>query len=154
MICWMPIPGRSTGVVGQVAEAVVHIQVQKPATDRRGGQQKLAPGSGSGFVISSDGFIVTNNHVIENARDIRVSLADGRTVNAELKGTDEPAPNEFTNGPPELPGLREASVCMMSSINRPLLPAAFCPGRLTTPAVTVCWQSQGITNGNGDLPRL
>jgi S1-C subfamily serine protease len=77
-----------TGVVGQVAEAVVHIQVQKPVTDRRGGQQKLAPGSGSGFVISSDGFIVTNNHVIENARDIRVSLADGRTVNAELKGTD------------------------------------------------------------------
>jgi S1-C subfamily serine protease len=77
-----------TGVVGQVAEAVVHIQVRKPATDRRGGQQKLAPGSGSGFVISSDGFIVTNNHVIENARDIKVSLADGRTVNAELKGTD------------------------------------------------------------------
>lgn len=77
-----------TGVVGQVAEAVVHIQVQKPVTDRRGGQQKLAPGSGSGFVISSDGFIVTNNHVIEHARDIKVSLADGRTVNAELKGTD------------------------------------------------------------------
>ncbi|MBN9383124.1 MAG: trypsin-like peptidase domain-containing protein [Chitinophagaceae bacterium] len=77
-----------TGVVGQVAEAVVHIQVQKPVTDRRGGQQKLAPGSGSGFVISSDGFIVTNNHVIEYARDIKVSLADGRTVNAELKGTD------------------------------------------------------------------
>jgi len=34
----------------------VQIQVQKPATDRRGGKQKLAPGSGSGFVISSDGF--------------------------------------------------------------------------------------------------
>src|SRR5882672_7064456 len=77
-----------TGVVGQVAEAVVHIQVQKPVSDRTGGQQKLAPGSGSGFVISSDGFIVTNNHVIENAHDIKVSLADGRTVNAELKGTD------------------------------------------------------------------
>jgi S1-C subfamily serine protease len=77
-----------TGVVGQVAEAVVHIQVQKPVSDRRGGGQKLAPGSGSGFVISSDGFIVTNNHVIENSRDIKVSLADGRMVNAELKGTD------------------------------------------------------------------
>lgn len=77
-----------TGVVGHVAEAVVHIQVQKPVNDRRGGQQRLAPGSGSGFVISSDGFIVTNNHVIEHARDIKVSLADGRTVNAELKGTD------------------------------------------------------------------
>jgi len=76
-----------TGVVGQVAEAVVHIQVQKPVNDRRNGP-KLAPGSGSGFVISSDGFIVTNNHVIENARDIKVSLADGRTVGAELKGAD------------------------------------------------------------------
>jgi S1-C subfamily serine protease len=32
--------------------------------------------------------VVTNNHVIENAREIRVSLADGRTVNAELKGAD------------------------------------------------------------------
>jgi S1-C subfamily serine protease len=76
-----------TGVVGQVAEAVVHIQVQKPANDGRNGQ-RLAPGSGSGFVISSDGFIVTNNHVIEDARDIKVSLADGRTVSAELKGAD------------------------------------------------------------------
>jgi len=77
-----------TGVVGQVAEAVVHIQVQKPVSDRRTKEQKLMPGSGSGFLISTDGFVVTNNHVIENARDIKVSLADGRTVNAELKGTD------------------------------------------------------------------
>lgn len=86
-----------TGVVGQVAEAVVHIQVQKPApapqnARSRGsqgpGEPQLAPASGSGFIISTDGFVVTNNHVIENARDIRVSLADGRTVNAELKGTD------------------------------------------------------------------
>jgi S1-C subfamily serine protease len=75
-----------TGVVGQVAEAVVHIQVQKQAEDRR--PEKLAPASGSGFIISTDGFVVTNNHVIENAWDIRVSLADGRTVTAELKGAD------------------------------------------------------------------
>lgn len=83
-----------TGVVGQVAEAVVHIQVQKPAADRRTGErgrnreQPLMPASGSGFIISTDGFVVTNNHVIEQAREIRVSLADGRTVNAELKGAD------------------------------------------------------------------
>ncbi len=89
-----------TGVVGQVAEAVVHIQVQKPAEERkpdgrpgqRGGngpagkEPQLA--YGSGFIISTDGFVVTNNHVIEHAREIRVSLADGRTVTAELKGTD------------------------------------------------------------------
>jgi S1-C subfamily serine protease len=77
-----------TGVVGQVAEAVVHIQVLKPVTDKRAREQKQAPGSGSGFIISTDGFVVTNNHVIENASEIKVSLADGRTVNAELKGTD------------------------------------------------------------------
>jgi S1-C subfamily serine protease len=93
-----------TGVVGQVAEAVVHIQVQKPAGEGRGQgpgrgrggergqdqgkQQKLMPASGSGFIISTDGFVVTNNHVIEMAQDIKVSLADGRTVNAELKGAD------------------------------------------------------------------
>lgn len=77
-----------TGVVGQVAEAVVHIQVQKLQRDRRKGEQTLAPAFGSGFIISTDGFVVTNNHVIENARDIKVALADGRTVNAELKGTD------------------------------------------------------------------
>lgn len=81
-----------TGVVGQVAEAVVHIQVRKPAEPRRGQErqreQQFVPASGSGFVISSDGFVVTNNHVIEGAREIRVALADGRTVSAELKGAD------------------------------------------------------------------
>lgn len=97
-----------TGVVGQVAEAVVHIQVRKPEigrgpksegrgrpdgegrgrSDGRSPEPRLLPASGSGFIISSDGFVVTNNHVIENARDIRVSLADGRTVAAELKGAD------------------------------------------------------------------
>ena len=77
-----------TGVVGRSADAVVHIQVQKPVKDRRTKEEKLAPASGSGFIISTDGFVVTNHHVIENAREIKVSLADGRTVNAELKGTD------------------------------------------------------------------
>src|ERR1700753_11818 len=92
-----------TGVVAHVAESVVHIQVQKPVNERqkqsgrpgqRGGNgqndkgPQLAPASGSGFIISTDGFIVTNNHVIENAKEIRVALADGRTVNAELKGAD------------------------------------------------------------------
>ncbi len=77
-----------TGVVASVAEAVVHIQVQKEIIDRRTNQKQQAPASGSGFIISSDGFVVTNNHVIENATNIKVALADGRLVNAELKGTD------------------------------------------------------------------
>jgi serine protease Do len=45
--------------------------------------------SGSGFFISPDGFIVTNNHVIENADDIKVVLKDGRELKAVLVGRDE-----------------------------------------------------------------
>jgi len=77
-----------TGVVGSIAESVVHIEVSKKVVDRRTRQERTADGSGSGFIISSDGFIVTNHHVIENAASIKVSLADGRKVNAELKGSD------------------------------------------------------------------
>jgi S1-C subfamily serine protease len=77
-----------TGVVNAVAEAVVHIQVTKKVYDRQSRQERVMPGSGSGFIISSDGFIVTNHHVIENATSIKASLADGRQVIAELKGMD------------------------------------------------------------------
>ncbi|MEM8615824.1 MAG: Do family serine endopeptidase [Pseudomonadota bacterium] len=44
---------------------------------------------GSGFVISADGLVVTNNHVIENADEINVVFSDGKTLRAELIGTDE-----------------------------------------------------------------
>lgn len=77
-----------TGVVAQVAEAVVHIQVQRRTADRPGREPRLMPASGSGFIISTDGFVVTNNHVIEHAEEINLSLADGRLVRAELKGAD------------------------------------------------------------------
>lgn len=43
---------------------------------------------GSGFFISADGLIVTNNHVVENATEIQVVLEDGRELEAELVGTD------------------------------------------------------------------
>jgi S1-C subfamily serine protease len=77
-----------TGVVASVAEAVVHIQVNKKITGPAVNRPRLAPGSGSGFIISSDGFVVTNHHVIENATDIKVAFTDGRVVNAELRGAD------------------------------------------------------------------
>ena len=44
---------------------------------------------GSGFVISPEGLIVTNNHVIENADEINAVFSDGRTLRATLIGTDE-----------------------------------------------------------------
>lgn len=77
-----------TGVVGEVAQSVVHIQVQKKLVDRRTGIERIQQGSGSGFTISSDGYIVTNSHVIENAVDIKVNFSDGSLENAELKGAD------------------------------------------------------------------
>ena len=77
-----------TGVVGEIAQSVVHIQVQKKVVERRTAMERVQQGSGSGFVISSDGYIVTNNHVIENAIDIKVNFSDGRIEKADLKGTD------------------------------------------------------------------
>ena len=45
-------------------------------------------GQGSGFIVTSDGYILTNNHVVGTADSIEVNLADGRTFKAELIGTD------------------------------------------------------------------
>jgi serine protease Do len=45
-------------------------------------------GLGSGFIISNDGYILTNNHVVGNADEIKVKLNDGREFDAELIGTD------------------------------------------------------------------
>lgn len=77
-----------SGVVKSTSQAVVHIKVIKKATNPQTRQAVEQPGSGSGFVISSDGFIVTNNHVIENAISIKASFADGLELNATLVGAD------------------------------------------------------------------
>lgn len=44
---------------------------------------------GTGFIISSDGYILTNNHVVNGADEVMVKLSDGREVKGEIKGTDE-----------------------------------------------------------------
>ena len=56
----------------------------------RGGepQKQERRAGGSGVIISPDGYIVTNNHVIEDATKLRVKLNDGRTFDAKLVGTD------------------------------------------------------------------
>ena len=51
-------------------------------------QPRRGVAAGSGFIIDKAGFIVTNNHVIENGRKITVKLADGRSFDAKLVGTD------------------------------------------------------------------
>lgn len=51
-------------------------------------QTREQKSGGSGVIISQDGYIVTNNHVIENATKLKVKLNDGRTFDAKLIGTD------------------------------------------------------------------
>jgi len=54
------------------------------------GQGRIVPrGVGSGFFISEDGYILTNNHVVSEATDIYVTLTDGREFKAKVIGTDE-----------------------------------------------------------------
>ena len=51
-------------------------------------ERNVQRGTGTGFIIDPDGFIVTNEHVIRDATIIRVKLADGRERRAELRGAD------------------------------------------------------------------
>jgi Do/DeqQ family serine protease len=94
-----------SGAARRAAPAVVSITASK-APERRPGsprsddpvfqfffgdrsrQSEPQVGLGSGVIVSSDGYLLTNNHVIEGADDVEVMLADGRQARAKLVGTD------------------------------------------------------------------
>jgi S1-C subfamily serine protease len=76
-----------TGAVARVGPAVVHVRVRKKVS-RRGPASPGSEGSGSGVIITPDGYIVTNSHVVEDATGVEVDLADGTTGTAEIIGQD------------------------------------------------------------------
>jgi S1-C subfamily serine protease len=71
-------------VVEKVGPAVVSIGAKKRARSPRFGQE----GAGSGVIIAPDGFVLTNHHVVEGAEEVRVNLTDGRSLPADLVGSD------------------------------------------------------------------
>jgi S1-C subfamily serine protease len=75
-----------TQAVAKVGPAVVNIRVHGVSRGKRRGTE--SGGSGSGFVIAPDGFILTNSHVVHGAVRMEVSLADGRVFDANLVGDD------------------------------------------------------------------
>lgn len=99
-----------SSVVERVAPAVVTVRTERRAVatptglpeslreffggDRPYGRFERAPrqsGLGSGVIIRENGYIVTNNHVVEGADRVRVELADRRTLDATIVGTDPPS---------------------------------------------------------------
>lgn len=85
-----------TTAAEKTVDAVVHVKnttvSRQPANIMEffqgGGQPRAMVGSGSGVIISPDGYIITNNHVIANATQLEVTLNNNRTYIAELIGTD------------------------------------------------------------------
>ena len=89
-----------TMIAEKSIHAVVHVKNISSTSSRSnslmeffygdtGGTERQVVGSGSGVIISSDGYIITNNHVIKSARKLEVTLNNKETYEAEVIGIDE-----------------------------------------------------------------
>ena len=76
-------------VVEQCANSVVEIQTESVTNGSNPFQQYVSSGAGSGVILTQDGYIVTNHHVIEDANTITVRTRSGDEYNASLVGSDE-----------------------------------------------------------------
>ena len=74
------------GAAERVSPAVAFIEIKKKVRVREGTHEMA--GSGSGFVFTPDGLIVTNSHVVSGASEVRVTLPDGRHYSAAIVGDD------------------------------------------------------------------
>lgn len=82
------IPSSLADVVSQTADSVVEITQYQTNTSIYSNYNYTSEGTGSGVIISSDGYILTNNHVIDGATKISVRLRNGDEYEASLVGKD------------------------------------------------------------------
>ncbi len=77
-----------SSVVDMVSPSVVNIDVAHQRRNANAWVSQEAKGSGSGFIFTPDGFVLTNSHVIHKASRIEVTLLDGRRFEADVVGND------------------------------------------------------------------